>query len=105
MMIRKDLLSNISEKTGIAQEQVEIIYYSMVHTITESLSQGEEVNLKPEWGSFIPKMWDNPALNENSQRTRKLARYKIRFRVGKELENTLRISSESHSGTVSGLEE
>lgn len=93
-MERKDILHEISEKTGVGQEQVEKTYYSMVSIISDALSRGEEVNLNPEWGSFIPKLWDNPALNENSPRTRKAARYKVRFRPGKEMEKGLKISQD-----------
>lgn len=89
-MQREELFRKIIEDTGLGQEQIEQIYFSMVSIITDALSRGEEVNLKPEWGSLIPKLWDNPALNENSQKTRKMARYKIRFRPGKEMERNLR---------------
>lgn len=90
-MERRELLHEISVKTGVSEDQVELTYDSMVSIIVDVLSRGKEVNLSPEWGNFVPKRWDNPALNENSPRTRKTACYKIRFRPGKELERGLKI--------------
>lgn len=90
-MERKEIVCEISRRTGVCQEQVEKTYYSMISIMADALSRGEEVNLNPEWGSFIPKLWDNQALNANSPRTRKVARYKIRFRPGNEIEKRLKI--------------
>lgn len=89
-MKQEELFRKISEETRMGQEQVERVYYSMVHAMSDALSAGEEVALTPEWGIFIPKLWDNPGLNENSPRTRKEAHYKIRFRPGKEMEKKLK---------------
>lgn len=88
-MNREAMLCQISEETGFELNQIEAMYLSMVHVISDALSSGEEVNLSKEWGSFIPKMWDNPALSDNSPRTRRTACYKVRFRPGKALEKQL----------------
>lgn len=90
-MRQEELFRKISAETRMGQEQVERVYYSLVHAVSEALSEGEEVVLTPEWGAFIPKLWDNPGLNGDSPRTRKEARYKIRFRPGKEMEKKLRM--------------
>lgn len=90
-MKQEELFRKISEETDIGQEQVEQVYDSMVHIITDVLAGGEEVALNPEWGIFIPKLWDNPGMNEGSPRTRQQPRYKIRFRPGKEMEKKLRL--------------
>lgn len=89
-MKQEELFQRISEETNIEREKVEQVYSSMVHLITDTLAEGEEVVLIPEWGIFIPKLWDNPGLNENSPRTKHPVHYKIRFRPGKELEKKLK---------------
>lgn len=94
-MKQEELFRKISEETDIKQLQVEQVYSSMVHLITDALAEGEEVVLIPEWGIFIPKLWDNPGMNENSPRTRQAVHYKIRFRPGKEMENKLRINQDN----------
>lgn len=93
-MERNEMFQKISNDTGVGLEQVEKVYRSMVRTMSESLRQGEEVVLTPEWGVFIPKEWDNTGLDENSPRTRKPAHYKIRFRPGSKLQKALVIPSE-----------
>lgn len=85
------MFRKISQETALEQEQVEKVYRSMVQIISDTLSAGEEVVLIPEWGIFIPKLWDNPGRNDNSQRTRQAAHYKVRFRPGKEMEKQLKI--------------
>lgn len=86
------MFQKISKDTGLELEQIEKVYYSMIRAMSESLSQGEEVVLLPEWGVFIPKEWDNIGLDENSPRTRKSAHYKIRFRPGNKLQKKLVIN-------------
>lgn len=93
-MKRNEMLHKISEETGVTPEQVEQVYLSLVHTMSDALSHGEEVVLIPEWGIFIPHLWNNPGRNENSQRTRLDARYKVRFRPGREMEQMLKLPQE-----------
>lgn len=88
-MERQELLQVVSKTTEYDLHQIEEIYNSLVGVMTETLSRGEKIVLSPELGIFIPKEWDNTSLQENSPRTRKAARYKIRFREGKELQKKL----------------
>lgn len=90
-MERNEMFQKILEETGMELEQIEKVYFSMVHVMSDTLSRGEDVVLNPEWGLFAPKLWDNPGLNENSPRTRQAVRYKIRFRPGKEVEKQLKL--------------
>ena len=103
-MKRNEMLHKISEETGLAPEQVEQVYLSLVHTMSDTLSHGEEIVLIPELGIFAPRLWNNPGRNENSQRTRLEARYKIRFRPGKEMEKMLRLPQEDGYGAENGAE-
>lgn len=89
-MERKEMFQRIMEETGVELEQIEKVYFSMVHVMSDTLGRGEDVVLNPEWGLFMPKLWDNPGMNENSPRTRKAVQYKIRFRPGKEMEKLLK---------------
>lgn len=89
-MERKEMFQKILEETGVELEQIEKVYFSMVHVMSDTLSRGEDVALNPEWGLFAPKLWDNPGMNENSPRTRKAVQYKVRFRPGKEMEKLLK---------------
>lgn len=90
-MKQEEMFHKISEETDVEMEQIEKVYHSMVRIISDTLSSGEEVVLIPEWGIFMPKLWDNPGRNENSQRTRQAAHYKVRFRPGKEMEKQLKL--------------
>lgn len=97
-MERKEMFQKILEETGVELEQIEKVYFSMVHVMSDTLGRGEDVVLTPEWGLFAPKLWDNLGLNENSPRTRKAAQYKVRFRPGKEMEKQLKQPElESHA--------
>lgn len=91
-MERNEMFQKISKDTGMETEQIEKVYHSMVKAMTETLCQGEEVVLLPEWGVYIPKEWDNTGLDENSPKTRKPAHYKIRFRPGNKLQKKLVIT-------------
>lgn len=91
MMKRDEMFQKISNDTGIELNQIEKVYDSMIKTMSETLCQGEEVVLLPEWGVYIPKEWDNTGLDENSPKTRKPAHYKIRFRPGSKLQKKLEI--------------
>jgi DNA-binding protein HU-beta len=51
-MTKADLVSQITEKTGIAKEDVEKIIESFFATIKNSLSQGENIYFRG-FGSFI----------------------------------------------------
>lgn len=91
-MERKELFQKIMEETDVNLEQIEKVYLSMAHVISDTLGKGEEVTLNPELGLFAPKLWDNPGMNENSPRTRKDVRYKVRFRPGREMERCLKVT-------------
>ena len=95
-MKQEEMFRKITQETAVEQELVEKVYRSMVQIISETLSAGEEVVLIPEWGIFIPKLWDNPGRNENSQRTRQATHYKVRFRPGKEMEKQLKLPQGNH---------
>lgn len=90
-MEKNELFHKVSKETELDLAQIEKVYYSMVHLMSDALGEGEEVALVPEWGIFVPKLWDNPGRNENSPRTRRGACYKIRFRPGKEMEKQLKL--------------
>ncbi|WP_342089407.1 HU family DNA-binding protein [Dyadobacter sp. OTU695] len=51
-MTKADLVSQITEKTGIPKEEVEKIIESFFVTIKDSLSQGENIYFRG-FGSFI----------------------------------------------------
>lgn len=53
-MTKADLVSRITEKTGIQKEEVEKIIESFFVTIKDSLSQGENIYFRG-FGSFIIK--------------------------------------------------
>lgn len=98
-MKQEEMFHKISEETDVDVEQIKKVYGSMVRIISDTLSNGEEVVLIPEWGIFIPKLWDNPGRNENSQRTRQEAHYKVRFRPGKEMEKQLKLPRDRDNGS------
>lgn len=98
-MKQEEMFHKISEETDVEIEQIKKVYGSMVRIISDTLSNGEEVVLIPEWGIFIPKLWDNPGRNENSQRTRQEAHYKVRFRPGKEMEKQLKLPRDRDNGS------
>lgn len=97
-MKQEEMFHKISEETDVEIEQIKKVYGSMVRIISDTLSNGEEVVLIPEWGIFMPKLWDNPGRNENSQRTRQAAHYKVRFRPGKEMEKQLKLPQDHENG-------
>lgn len=53
-MTKADLVSQITEKTGIQKEEVEKIIESLFMTIKDSLSQGENIYFRG-FGSFTVK--------------------------------------------------
>ena len=91
-MERDEMFQKISKDTGMELEQIEKVYHSMIQTMSETLCKGEEVVLLPEWGVYIPKIWDNIGLDENSPKTRKSAHYKVRFRPSGKLQKKLIIT-------------
>ncbi len=95
-MKQNEMFQKISEDTGMELGQIEKVYRSMIKTMSETLCQGEEVVLLPEWGVYIPKEWDNTGLDENSPKTKRPAHYKIRFRPGSKLQKKLVIAPEKN---------
>lgn len=98
-MDKRELLQTVSEETGMDPAQVELVYNSMVETISTVLSRGEEVVLTPDFGTFIPKFWDNPGRNENSPRTLKKSKYNVRFRPGNQMQKKLTVGSVEEDGS------
>lgn len=92
-MEREELLQRVSDTSGVAVEDVERVYESMAECIIDALSEGDSVMLMPELGSFLSKLNDNTARNENSPRTPRNAVYKVRFRPGKTMEKRLTVPS------------
>lgn len=91
-MEREEFLKNVADDAGMSVREVESVYEAMTSRIIRSLSEGDNVILLPEFGSFLAKLNDNVARNANSPRTPRDAVYKIRFRPGKNMEQKLKIS-------------
>lgn len=91
-MEREEFLKNVADDAGMSVREVESVYEAITSRIIRSLSEGDNVILLPEFGSFLAKLNDNVARNENSPRTPRNAVYKIRFRPGKDMEQKLKIS-------------
>lgn len=91
-MEREEFLKNVADTSGLSEQQVKHVYEAMAACIIKSLSEGDNVILLPELGSFLPKLNDNTARNENSPRTPRDAAYKIRFRPGKAMESKLKVA-------------
>lgn len=67
------------------------VYRAVVEVLSSALSNGESVNLMPEFASFRVKLSDNSGLNPNSPRTPRSSRYTVRFRASPALEKRLKI--------------
>lgn len=80
-----ELLKRVSDNTGIPLDEVRSVYESMAACILETLSEGENVILTPELGSFLTRLNDNTSRNENSPRMPRNPVYKVRFRPAKKL--------------------
>lgn len=89
-MEREEFLKQVADVSGMSEQEVTHVYEAMTSCIIRSLSEGDNVILLPELGSFVPKLNDNTARNENSPRTPREAAYKIRFRPGKVMEQKLK---------------
>lgn len=81
-----ELLKKVSDTSGIPLNDVKRVYESMAVCIIDALSEGENVFLLPEFGSFMTKLNDNTSRNANSPRTPRHAVYKVRFHPAKKLE-------------------
>lgn len=90
-MKREEFLKQVSDTSGVPEREVTQVYEAMTACIIRSLSEGDDVVLLPELGSFVPKLNDNTARNEHSPRTPRDAVYKIRFRPGKAMEQKLKV--------------
>lgn len=89
-MERDEFLRNVAERSGMSEQEVKQVYEAMTSCMIGLLSEGDNVILLPEFGSFLTKLNDNTARNEGSPRTLRDAAYKIRFRPGKSMEQKLK---------------
>ncbi len=90
-MDKAELLRRTTEICGVDQDTVERVYFALIQALGDALGQGEAVDLRPEWGCFMPKLSDNPSRRADSPRTPKIPRYDIRFRAGGAFEQKLKL--------------
>ncbi|MCD7909849.1 MAG: HU family DNA-binding protein [Clostridium sp.] len=88
-MDRDGLILKIAERSGYSEEETRRFYGVLVEMFNEILGRGESIECLPEWGSFAPKLRDNPGRQENSPRKEKKPHYYIRFRPSKQFERDL----------------
>jgi integration host factor subunit beta len=80
-LVKKELVQNVSDATGIRHEDVDLVLKTLTQHITESLCHGKEVSLR-EFGRFSlkacrPKVGRNPLKPEKSIAIP--ARYQLQF--------------------------
>lgn len=63
-MRQEVLLDEIADRTGFSPEMTRKFYQAVTDLFADSLDQGKLPECLPEWGSFIPKLRDNPDEND-----------------------------------------
>lgn len=79
-----------SQKTGCEETIVEQVVAAFLDSIVSELSQGNTVDLGPEFGVFSTRLRESH-LADNSPQTPKDSRYKVVFREGKGLQKRLKV--------------
>lgn len=89
-MNKADLISTVAEKTGMSKKDSESAVAAVLDTITESLQQGEKVQLVG-FGSFeVKARAARIGRNPHTKQTIKIAATRIPvFKAGKALKDTV----------------
>ena len=90
------LLDRVSRVSGVPNVVCELVLHCFMEICTEELSVGREVCLAPAFGKLVPKLRDNPGLNQPSPRTPKRAYYQVSFRPANQLKAALRVGEGKH---------
>lgn len=75
---------------GCSKETARKVVDAFLECITDTLSQGESVDLGKDFGVFTVKL-RTPHLQENSPRTPKAKRYKVIFRENSGMKQRLKL--------------
>lgn len=89
-MDQQMLLTLVSRESGVPVTDCGSVLACALAFMGDALGKGEEIELCPAFGKFIPKWVDNPGRNANSPRLPKTAEYRVRFYPSRELEKKLR---------------
>lgn len=82
-----------SRKAGCEEAEAEQIVKAFLDTIVDELSQGNTVDLGPEFGVFSARLRESH-LTDNSPRAPKDSHYKVVFREGKGMQKRLKVDTQ-----------
>jgi len=75
-MTKADIISEVSEMTGLTKVEVEAVLEGVIISISDSLKRGERVDIRG-FGGFIVKQ--RPARDARNPATREIVKLKERF--------------------------
>ena len=75
-MTKADIISEVSNMTGLTKVEVEAVFNSIIVNISDSLKRGERVDIRG-FGSFLIKQ--RPARDARNPATREIVKLKERF--------------------------
>ena len=87
-----EYIKRCSQKTGCEEATAEQVVKAFLDTIVEELSQGNTVDLGPEFGVFSARLRESH-LADNSPRTPKDSHYKVVFREGRGMQKRLKVGT------------
>ena len=75
-MTKADIISEVSEMTGLTKVEIEAVLEGVIISISDSLKRGERVDIRG-FGGFIVKQ--RPARDARNPATREIVKLKQRF--------------------------
>ena len=75
-MTKADIIHEVSNMTGLTKVEIEAVFNSIIVNISDSLKQGERVDIRG-FGSFLIKQ--RPARDARNPATREIVKLKERF--------------------------
>ena len=75
-MTKADIIREVSNMTGLTKVEIEAVFNSIIVNISDSLKQGERVDIRG-FGSFLVKQ--RPARDARNPATREIVKLQERF--------------------------
>ena len=75
-MTKADIIHEVSNMTGLTKVEIESVFNSIIVNISDSLKQGERVDIRG-FGSFLVKQ--RPARDAHNPATREIVKLQERF--------------------------